>query len=204
MRQVTSPSERVAVWFTAMVAPRDMREALIGDMLEHADASQKPVWRIAALGLPHTLLHRMERFAVQARPQDAIYVVLFIGLLLMWEYGIAREWAWPFARNMLHLTSMSAAHVCMGAYILLYFGFAFACGKVLSQIGAANLVSSPAKFVMRIIVFIPAMAFMIAPTSVDGSLFRLYQIFAVLIGFVVATISWRRTFHFAWQRFSKA
>ncbi len=181
--------DTAAMWIVSRAAPTHLRDALLGDILEYAAASQKRVWHIALSGLPHILLHRGECSAKDLRLSDAFFLSAFALFIVYWEYFIAREWAWPFAKSILSVSVFSAAQTCMLTYLLLYFVLAYLFSKVLSQFGHRKVISLPSKGLARLLVLLPAIYFLLMPTTIDGSVFRLLQIVAVIAGFLCASVS---------------
>ena len=188
MNTASRTLDHVSIWVLEQITPADLREPLIGDLFEHSKACGRAAWQVALRSMPHMLVHSMSCAFRALSPRDVVVLCSFALALLGWEYWVAREWAWPFAKTLVTFSPFSAAQTCMGAYLILYFGLALICNFALSQARQAHLVSGPLTGFSRLMLFVPGVCFLLLPTAIDHAVFRLLQFVAVLAGLVAASV----------------
>ncbi|MEL7024967.1 MAG: hypothetical protein AAGL69_14630 [Pseudomonadota bacterium] len=173
--------DRFSLWVLSTLAPEDCRDAILGDAIELANQERQSLW-FSALSSAFPLAGL--KFAM-LRWRDAIALAGFSGMVLIWEFMIARQWSWPIAREILPYSPMSTAATCMAMYVGLYGVFALAAGTLISVLSRARWTAGIGALLLTLTTLAPPIVLMALPTSVDSPIFRVSQLATIAFGLSV-------------------
>lgn len=186
-------SQYIAERILKFVSGPDLADAILGDLAECSQIERKGTlwyWWQTISSVPALILMHVRAAGFLTMVLQGAFLISILFCIMIWEIGIAREYSWPIARNILDISPLSAGNTCRAVYIALYTVFVSALTTVVSFIGKRNGQSFYFRKLQSIFIVVVAMLpilyLSVFPLATDGSvLFRVSQLGSVITACVL-------------------
>jgi len=165
----------------------EMEDSILGDLEEQFGNKQRArawYWRQTALSVPSLLGMNIYRLSQRRLLMEAWFLLLAFTLIWAWEIYVARQSAWPLAKQLLAYSPLNAGNTCRAVYIVLYAGFT-ACllagiAALSRRFGKGRHFQAVHLILLALVASLPIIYLCLFPLVTDGSnLFRVSQLGAV-------------------------
>ncbi|MEO0973867.1 MAG: hypothetical protein AAFX85_12310 [Pseudomonadota bacterium] len=167
-----------------LVAARDIRQAVLGDLVERYAAGARNEIRIPVREAVHTIaflcVDRVRRSAWSRRIAIAMPVALTAVTVVLWETQVTKRQAWPVTAYLLDSSSLPAPALYLLVYLLLYlFGGALLLSASLSlrrhRLQQGKRIW-PVLLPAALVLSLPPLFHMVQPEAFDRLSFRVLQL----------------------------